>query len=79
VGNGPGLDVRGVYHERRGACSSLLVGIPFLPLLDQPAIESGPAKGFFILRARCFGAEGFLGVVVRVAVWGGRSPWVDDL
>ena len=49
MGNGPGLDARGVYHEHRDACSGLLVGIPFLPLLDQPAVESGSAKGTFIL------------------------------
>jgi hypothetical protein len=42
MGNGPGLAVRGVLHSRRGDCSGLLTGIPFLPLLDQP--PSSPAQ-----------------------------------
>ncbi len=65
TGNGPGLGAWGVLH---------VVGIPFLLLLDQPAVESGPVKGFFILRARRFGAGGFLGVFCRVVVWWPTSP-----
>jgi hypothetical protein len=66
VGNRPGLGAWGVLHKRCGDYPGLLVGIPSL-LLDQPATESGPVEGFFILRTQRFGAEGLpLGLVVRV-------------
>src|SRR5260221_13341791 len=64
LGNGPGLDARGILHEHRGDCSSLLISIPFFLLLDQPAFESGPVKGFFILHAQRFGTEGLLSHIV---------------
>jgi hypothetical protein len=67
MGSGPGLGTWGVLQKRRGSCPGLLLGIPFLLLLDWSAFKPGPVEGFVFFRAPCLGAEG-LPLVVRVGV-----------